>query len=274
MQTMKKTLKLHDGYDIPILGFGVYQSPPGNETFAAVKMAFEAGYRHVDTASLYDNEEDVGEAVRQSGLRRSEVFVTTKLWNSDHGYDRALKAFDESLQRLGFDYVDLYLLHWPVERKRIDSWRALIEIRNSRRARSIGVSNFTISHLEELISKTGVVPAVNQVEFSPFLFQEDLLAFCRSRQIVLEAYSPLTRGRRLNDPTLARMAKKYSRTPAQLLIRWCLEHDVVALPKSNTPSRIRENAMVFDFQIEAADLKALDSLNENFHVAWDPSDVP
>lgn len=267
------TLTLNDGHKIPLLGFGVYQSPPGRTTYESVSLALKTGYRHIDTASFYRNEADVGRAVRDCGLPRDEIFVTTKLWNSDQGYDRALKAFEHSLAELGLDYIDLYLLHWPVERRRLDSWKALAEIQRDGRCRSIGVSNYTIRHLEELISASDVIPAVNQVEFSPFLYQQELLTFCREASIVLEAYAPLTKGVRLSDPVLSRIAARHKRTPAQILIRWCIEHDVVTLPKSNTPSRIEENARVFDFELGADDLMELDSLDEGFRTSWDPTNA-
>jgi diketogulonate reductase-like aldo/keto reductase len=241
-------------------------------------LALKAGYRHIDTAALYGNEADVGRAVRDSvselGLTRESIFVTTKLWNSDHGFERAKKACRESYDRLGLGPIDLYLIHWPVARKREESWRALIDLKREGLIRSIGVSNYTIRHLQELLDTSGVVPSVNQVEFSPFLFQKELLEFCVSKGIRLEAYSPLTRGERLEDERLLKLAKKYGRTPAQLLIRWCLEHDVIVLPKSNTPARILENASVFDFTIDSRDLDEMDSWNEDYRASWDPTDAP
>jgi diketogulonate reductase-like aldo/keto reductase len=271
--TANSLIQLNDGQNLPRLGFGVYQSPPGQDTVFAVSEALRAGYRLIDTAAIYGNEADVGRAVRECGIERSGIKVTTKLWNTEQGYDSALRAFDRSLKTLGLDQVDLYLIHWPVEKKRLDSWKALIEIKKSGRAKSIGVSNFTIRHLQELLDHSGFAPAINQVEWSPFLYQAELLQFCKQHQIVLEAYSPLTRGERLTDPTIKGLALKYKKTPAQILVRWCMEHGVIPLPKSNTLSRIRENAAVFDFEIDAADVISLDSLNEDFRTSWDPSRV-
>lgn len=262
---------LNDKNSIPVLGFGVYLISPGSETFSSVTTALNAGYKHIDTASIYENEVDVGKAIKSSKIKRDELFVTTKIWNSDQGYHSALKAFENSLKKLQLDYLDLYLLHWPVYQKRIESWRALNELKVSGRCRSIGVSNFTISHLQALIDSTGIVPAVNQIEFSPFLYQRDLLLFCQNHNILVQSYSPLTAGKRLNDPTLWNISQKYKKTPAQVLIRWNLQHHLVPLPKSKTPSRVIENSMVFDFHLNDEDMKYMDSLNENFRTCWDPS---
>jgi diketogulonate reductase-like aldo/keto reductase len=265
---------MNHGGSIPVFGLGVYEAGPGRGTRDAVAEALEAGYRHIDTAAMYGNEWEVGEAIRDSDVPREEVFVTTKLWNSDHGHDRALRAFDESLDRLGFDYVDLYLLHWPVEGLRGDSWCALETIRADGRARAIGVSNYTIRHLEELLAHCNTVPAVNQVEFSPFLYQRELLSWCRDHDIRLEAYSPLTKGRKLDDETLRAVGARHGKSPAQILIRWALQRDTVVIPKSAHPGRIRENADVFDFELPPADLKTLDALDRNLHTTWDPTGAP
>ncbi|MGQ0797418.1 MAG: aldo/keto reductase [Methanobacteriota archaeon] len=265
---------LNDGRAIPALGLGVFQIPAGRATRVAVGEALAAGYRLVDTARLYGNERDVGAAVRESGLPRDDVFVTTKLWNSDHGYERALRAFEASRAALGLDYVDLYLIHWPVPGLRADSWKALVKLRDSGLCRSIGVSNYTVDHLEELLRTSDVVPAVDQVEFSPFLFQRDLLDYCVRHGIVLEAYSPLTKGARLRDPLLREMAAKYARTPAQVLLRWALQHGVVVIPKSARPERIRENARLFDFSISAKDMAVLDGLGEGYRTSWNPEGQP
>jgi diketogulonate reductase-like aldo/keto reductase len=216
----------------------------------------------------------VGEAIHSSGIPREEIFVTTKLWNDDHGYDGALRAFEESRERLGLDVVDLYLIHWPVRRLRVDSWRALEKLYRDGLCRAVGVSNYTVRHLDELLNTCEVVPAVNQVEFSPFLYQRDLLEHCHANGVRLEAYSPLTKGRRLSDPTLAEMAGRYGKTPAQVLVRWALERDVVVIPKSARPERIRENADVFDFVLEPDDLATLDGLDEGLHTSWDPTGEP
>jgi diketogulonate reductase-like aldo/keto reductase len=265
---------LNDGNKMPALGLGVWQSRAGKETRTAVATALEVGYRLIDTAKLYANERDVGAAVRASGIPREEIFVTTKLWNDDHGYESALRAFEQSRRELGFDYVDLYLIHWPVPGLRHESWKALVKLHEDGVARSIGVSNYTIRHMEEMLPSTSVPPSVNQVEFHPFLYQNQLLEFCRARSIQLEAYSPLARGRRLTHRVVTDIAAKYGRTPAQILIRWSLQHGLVVIPKSVRPDRIRENAAVFDFELKRDDMERLDSLDERSHVAWNPDTQP
>jgi diketogulonate reductase-like aldo/keto reductase len=260
--------------EIPLLGLGVFQTPPGTVTQKAVRFALEAGYRHIDTASLYGNEEDVGRAVKDSGVPREQVFVTTKLWNSDHGYDAALRACDQSLRRLGLGYIDLYLIHWPVLELRKETWRALAELQRRGACRAIGVCNYTVRHLRELLDGSEAIPDVDQVEFNPFLYQEELLRFCNGRKIQLEAYSPLTRGHRLGHPMVLEVARRYSKSPAQVMIRWSLQHGLVVIPKSVRPERIKENGEVFDFEISEADMATLDSLGEDLHVAWDPTDEP
>ncbi len=270
---IQSTTKLNTGKKIPLLGLGVYLSEPGEETRKACDYALEIGYRHIDTAAFYQNEHDVGESVRSSAIKREEVFITTKLWNKDQGYDSALKAFDKSLAKLKLDYVDLYLIHWPVEGIRHDSWRALERIYQSGGAKAIGVSNYTIRHLEELLARTPIVPAVNQVEFSVYLYQKELLDFCSKNGIILESYTPLTRGKRLKDPKLVKTAEKYGKTPAQILIRWALQAGTVVLPKSVHFERIKQNADVFDFEISKEDMVLLATFNENYRVAWDPSNI-
>jgi diketogulonate reductase-like aldo/keto reductase len=267
-------VKLRGGVEMPILGLGVWQSAPGAETRDAVLAALRAGYRLVDTARAYRNEEDVGAAIRESGVTRSEIFVTTKLWNSDHGYDATLRACDESLRRLGLEQLDLYLVHWPVEKIRQESWRAMEKLLADGKTRAIGVSNYTVAHVEELLARAKSPPAVNQVEFSPFLYQRELLAYCRENDIQLEAYGPLVRGHKLKHPVLQRIATKHGRTPAQVLVRWGIEHEVVTIPKSVHEERIRENADVFGFALDADDLAALDALDECYRTSWDPTNAP
>jgi diketogulonate reductase-like aldo/keto reductase len=223
---------------------------------------------------MYGNEKDVGEALRKSSLPREEVFITTKLWNSDHGYDKALAAFEESRKKLGLDYVDLYLIHWPVEGLRSETWKAMEKLLEQGKCRAIGVSNYMTWHLEELLSHCSTIPAVNQVEFHPYLYLKKLLDFCSSHDIQLESYSPLTKGVKLEDPKLADLASKYSKTPAQILIRWVLQHGVIVVPKSSHKERIEENAYVFDFSISTEDMNALDSFHQNFRSSWDPSRIP
>ncbi len=272
--TLRSTVTLRGGVEMPRLGLGVWQSAPGEETQRAVREALAVGYRHVDTARAYRNEADVGEAIRASGVPRREVFVTTKLWNADHGYDKALRAIDRSLASLGLEQVDLYLIHWPVEGLRGDTWRALEKILADGKARAIGVSNYTIRHLDELLARAKVAPAVNQVEFSPFLHQKALLAHCRKHGIQLEAYGPLVRAHRMDHPVVVAVARKHARTPAQVLLRWGLQHDLVVIPKSVRPERIRENADVYGFSLDAADMAELDALDEGYRTSWDPTDVP
>jgi len=272
--SIRSTVKLRNGVEMPILGLGVWQSAPGDETRRAVAAALAAGYRHVDTARAYRNEADVGAAIRESGVPRGEVFVTTKLWNADHGYDKALRAVDKSLESLGLEQVDLYLVHWPVEGLRRETWRAMEKILADGKARAVGVSNYTIRHLDELLGHAKVPPAVDQVEFSPFLFQRGLLEHCRRSGVQLEAYGPLVRGHKMEHPVLAELARKHARTPAQVLLRWGIQHEVVVIPKSVRPERIRENADPFGFALDAGDMAALDGLDEGYRTSWDPTEVP
>jgi methylglyoxal/glyoxal reductase len=265
-----QTLPMTGGGQIPQLGLGVWQTPRGL-TREAVLSALRVGYRHIDTASIYGNEADVGRGVHDSGLARSELFVTTKLWNDDQGYDAALRAFDTSTKRLGLDYVDLYLLHWPVAGKRLDSWRALEKLHAEGRARAIGVSNFLVPHLRELLAHAKVAPMVNQLELTPFLQRREAVELCRQHDIVLEAYSPLTRGERLSDPVLVSIAQRVARTPAQVLLRWGIQKGFVVLPKSTRAARIEENAQLFDFALDDAAMEQLDGLEENLVTGWDPA---
>ncbi|PTL79277.1 aldo/keto reductase [Vitiosangium sp. GDMCC 1.1324] len=271
---LQSTVKLNNGVEIPRLGLGVFRAPRGEVTRQAVRAALAAGYRHIDTARIYGNERDVGAAVRESALPREDIFVTTKLWNEDQGYDSTLRACERSLKDLGLEYVDLYLVHWPVPGRRLESWRAMEKLLAEGKCRAIGVSNFLEHHLDQLLAHSQVVPAVNQVEQHPFLHQPSLLRYCASKGIAVEAYSPLTKGLRLGDPRVVEIARKYGKSPAQVLIRWCLEHDLVVIPKSVHEERIRENANVFDFSLSPEDLRRLDAMNEDLYTGWDPTDVP
>jgi diketogulonate reductase-like aldo/keto reductase len=272
--TVEPVARLNNGVVIPRLGLGVYQSPPGQVTQKAVEYALKIGYRHIDTARIYNNESDVGAALRKSGVKREEVFITTKLWNSDHGYESALRACDASLKRLGLKYLDLYLIHWPVPELRNESWTALTKLLKDGKVRSIGVSNYTIQHLTELLGDAEVTPMVNQVEFSPFLYQKQLLDYCEQKKIQLEAYSPLTQGAKLNHPKVQQIAKKHDKTPAQVLLRWSLQHNLVTIPKSVHEERIKENSLVFDYTLTPDDMRVLDALDENFRNSWDPTNMP
>lgn len=233
-----------------------------------VRYALELGYRHIDTAKIHGNEIDVGIAVRESRINREEIFITTKLWNSDQGYDKTLSAFENSLQRLGLSYVDLYLIHWPVQGKILETWKAMIKILKVGKARAIGVSNYSIAELKETIQTSDIIPAINQVEFHPFLYQKDLLDFCKNNRIQIESYSPLTRGKKLNHPLVKAISNKYGKTTAQILIKWNLQHGLVVIPKSIHENRILENSQVFDFRIEEKDMEALNSLNVNLQTIF------
>jgi len=272
--TLESAAVLNDERLMPKLGIGVYDIAAGGSCMRAVLDALEVGYRHIDTATFYGNESDVGRAVRESGIPRERLFVVTKLWNSDQGYASAVKACELSLSRLGLNYIDLYLIHWPEPGKRLDSWRALVELRARGKCKSIGVSNYTVAHLQELMDNSDVVPAVNQVEFSPFLYQRQLLEFCRAHRIQVEAYCPLTRGRKLRDRTLSMIARKHAKTPAQVLLRWALQHDVVVIPKSQHRARVEENAKLFGFTLDCEDMSVLDRLDEGFRTSWDPTSIP
>lgn len=266
--TLNSTAKLNNGIQIPRLGLGAYQIPPGKTTINAVKYALKVGYKHIDTAKVYGNESDVGKALKDSDIKREDIFITTKVWNSDQGYDSTLRAFEASLKRLGQSYVDLYLIHWPVQRKIIETWKAMVQLLKNGKVRTIGVSNYSINELKETIQNSDIIPAINQVEFHPFLYQKDLLEFCKSNTIQLEAYSPLTRGKRLDNLDVIKMGEKYNKTPAQILMRWSLQHDLVVIPKSSHTKRILENSQVFDFNIDQKDMELLNSLNENLHTVF------
>jgi 2,5-diketo-D-gluconate reductase A len=255
-------LDLGDGRKIPQLGFGVFQVPP-EQTVDAVLHALQTGYRAIDTAAAYQNEAQVGEAIARSGLEREEVFVTTKLWNDDQGRDKTLRAFERSLERLGQDYVDLYLIHWPVPNKDlyVETWETLVELRADGRARSIGVSNFQIDHLERIIEATDVVPVVNQIELHPRFQQSELRLFHTQRGILTEAWSPLGQGAILDDDTVIQIAEQKDRTPAQVILRWHIQLGNVVIPKSVTPERIEENAQIFDFELGEEDIAAITELD-------------
>jgi diketogulonate reductase-like aldo/keto reductase len=239
-----------------------------------VRKALAAGYRHIDTAQIYGNEQAVGQAVRDSGLPRDEVFVTTKLWNEFQRPGAVQPAVERSIETLGLGAPDLMLLHWPVAGQRLAAWAELERLREAGVLRAIGVSNFMVRHLQELLAHARTVPAVNQVELSPFLQQRDVRALCRAHGIVVQAYSPLTKGRRLDHPVLARIARELQRSPAQVLLRWGLQQGVVVLPKSTRPARIRENLALFDFELSAGHMAALDELEENLVTGWNPQSAP
>ena len=267
-------MEMNDGYKIPVVGLGTWKSEPGEATYKAVLDSINAGYRHIDTARAYDNEADVGRAVQDADINRKDLFITTKLWNRHQGYDEAIEACEKSLARLGCDYIDLYLIHWPLKDKRNESWRALIELQKKGLCRSIGVSNFTIDNLKELEDKFEVIPAANQVEFHPYHYQKDLLEYCNSKNIIIEAYSPLVHAKRMDEERLVAISEEIGKTPAQILIRWAMQRGMVVLPKSVNESRIVENFSVFDFEISDSLMKRLDNLDERYVTCWDPHNPP
>ena len=258
------TIQLNDGSEIPQLGFGVFQIEP-RETVEAVRQALEVGYRHIDTAEMYGNEREVGEAIRASGLDRAEVFVTSKLNNGAHRPDDARAAFDRTLSALGFDYVDLFLIHWPLptlyDGDYVATWRTLEGFKENGRARSIGVSNFQVEHVERLAAETDVVPAVNQIELHPYFQNREVSAYGEEHGIATEAWSPIAQGAVLDDPAITEIAERLERTPAQVVLRWHIQHGYIAFPKSVTPERIRENFALFDFELEPGDMERIDSLD-------------
>ncbi|WP_019006880.1 aldo/keto reductase [Cohnella laeviribosi] len=263
------TVELLNGVEMPRLGLGVWRTPAGEDTERAVRAALAAGYRSIDTASLYGNEADVGRAIRSSGIPREQIFVTTKVWNTEQGYDRTLEAFENSLSRLGLDYVDLYLVHWPVKDKYKETYRALETLYEMGKVRAIGVSNFHIHHLEDLMGSCKIKPMVNQVELHPQLTQKPLLAFCNREGIQVESWRPLMQGR-LDSPLLKELADKYGKTPAQIVIRWHLQLGLVTIPKSVRAERIAENADVFDFRLSHEDMLRIDGMNEDKRYGQDP----
>ncbi len=259
MSLSTRTILLNNGVEMPILGLGVWQMEDGPETEQAVRWALETGYRHIDTAKLYGNERSVGKAVRESGILREEIFVTTKLLPTN--FFNPEKAFEKSLLRLGIEYIDLYLIHWPTPLMPKSVWQALERIYESKRVRAIGISNYGIGDIEKLLEYARVTPAVNQIKFSPFDYSEEILRCCRMYNIALEAYSPLTRGSQLDHPVIVKLGNMYKKTPAQIMIRWCIEHGVIVIPKSSRKERIKENADVFDFEISSEDMRTLDGLS-------------
>lgn len=262
---------LNNGVKMPLLGLGVYDMYK-KEAEQAVLWALETGYRLIDTAAMYQNETEIGNAVRQSGIERTDIFITTKVHDNDHGFDKTLYAFDLSMEKLNCDYIDLYLVHWPLKATRKDTWKALERLYTEGAVRAIGVANYLVPFLEELETYSNIIPAVNQVEFSPYLYLKDLHEYCQNRQIQLQAYTPLIRGQKMNDPKLVAFAQKYNKTAAQIILRWALQHGVSTIPKSANLKRIQENFDVFDFAISLDDMLLVDDFDENFRVVEDPMD--
>ena len=267
---LKGTFELHNGIKMPYFGLGVYLSEDGQEVINAVKWALEAGYRHIDTAAIYDNEKGVGEGIKQSEINREDIFVVSKVWNADQGYESTLKAFNESLERLDLEYLDLYLIHWPVKGKYKDTWRALEHLYRQKKIRAIGVSNFLKHHLEDLLLSVEIVPMVNQMEFHPYLVQQDLIDYCNNHQIQYEAWSPLMQGHIFNLDSIKEMGKKYGKSTAQVVLRWDLQKGVVTIPKSVKKERIIANADIFDFELSKADMAYLDGLEKSKRFGPDP----
>ncbi|MCK1984573.1 MULTISPECIES: aldo/keto reductase [Peribacillus] len=268
-----ETITLHNGVKMPQLGFGVFKVKNGNETVESVKKAIEVGYRAIDTAAIYENEEGVGQAIRECGVPREELFITSKVWNTEQGYETTLQAFDDSLNRLGLEYLDLYLIHWPGKDKYLETWRALEKLYKDGKVKSIGVSNFHVHHLENLLANSEVKPVVNQIELHPLLTQVEIREYCAKHEIKVESWSPLGRGNLLEEPTINHIAKKHGKSSAQVLIRWHLQHDLVVIPKSITPSRIEENAQVFDFSLSLNEMNQIDALNKNERFGSNPDEL-
>ncbi|WP_138269460.1 aldo/keto reductase [Anaerofustis stercorihominis] len=268
MNKLTDTFKLNNGIDIPCIGYGTFQTPDGKSVEDGVKEALKIGYRHIDTAYFYQNEKGVGKAIRESGIKREDIFVTSKLWNSDRGYESAKAAFEKTMDNLGLEYLDLFLIHWPAIKKQFDNaeeinaetWKAFEEIYETGRVKAIGLSNFLPHHIDELMKTAKIKPMVNQIEFHPGFAQIETAKYCLENDIVVEAWSPLGRKEVLENETLVELAKKYNKSTAQICIRWVLQHDILPLPKSVTPSRILENSQVFDFEISEDDMKTIDNI--------------
>ena len=264
---------LRNGSKIPVVGFGTWEITPNDKAESMVAAALKAGYRHIDTAKIYGNEQGVGKAIRESGIARSDIFVTTKLWNDAQSYDAAMAACYESLNNLGLEYLDLYLIHWPKTTGRHDAWKAFEELQVNGKVRSIGVSNYTVKHLQELIDQGGEMPAVDQVEFHPFIYQQQkpLLEFCHEHDIVLEAYSPLSRLSDTNSPEINDIAEKYEKSPQQIVLRWCLEQGALPLPRSTSSGHLGDNLELFDFKLSEDDMVILNGISDGKRVTWDPA---
>lgn len=274
VKNLKDTTTLHNGVKMPWFGIGVFKVEEGPELVNAVKTAIKHGYRSVDTAAIYENEEGVGkgiqEGLKEAGISREELFVTSKVWNADLGYESTIAAYETSLKKLGLEYLDLYLIHWPVEGKYKDAWRALETLYKEGRVKAIGVSNFQIHHLEELMKDAEIKPMINQVEYHPRLTQKALKAFCQDNEIQLEAWSPLMQGQLLDNEVLQEIANKHNKSVAQVILRWDLQNGVVTIPKSTKEHRIIENANVFDFELTTEEMEIIDGLNQNLRIGPDP----
>jgi len=271
---LSKRVSLNNQVNMPWLGLGVFQVEDPQQCVACCRYAIEKGYRAIDTAALYNNEKAVGQAVRECGLPREDLFITSKVWNSDIRAGKVLQGFESSLSKLGLDYVDLYLLHWPIPAKNVEAWKVLEQLHQDGRIRAIGVSNYMEDHLQELIDHTDVIPAINQIEFHPYLRSSSLLEFCSRHDIRVEAWSPLMQaGVVFQDPVLQQIAKKHSKSVAQVILRWDLQTGVVTIPKSSKEARIVENASIFDFELDAQDMHAIDALDKGQRIGPEPHDI-
>ncbi|WP_245831024.1 aldo/keto reductase [Sediminibacillus massiliensis] len=269
--SLTTTTKLHNGVEIPSVGLGVYKMAE-NEVYESVKTALELGYRHIDTASFYENEEGVGRAIKDSGIPREEIFVTTKVWNDEQGFVETLEAFHRSLTKLGLDYVDLYLVHWPVSDKYKDTWRALEKVYGDGKARAIGVSNFLPHHLDDLMRDSEIMPMINQIELHPQLSQVETREFCKQHNIAVEAWSPIAKGTYLDHPVLQEIAEKYNKTAAQIILRWDFQNEIITIPKSVRKERQRENADIFDFELTQDDIDKINSMDNDNRLGLHPDD--
>lgn len=266
-------VNLHNGVEMPAFGLGVYKVEEGSQIEETINTALNLGYRLIDTASFYKNEEGVGRAISSSGIPREDLFITTKVWNSEQGYESTLKAFEDSIEKLGIEYLDLYLVHWPVKGKYIETWRALEKLYSEGKVRAIGVSNFKVHHLQDLLGQCSEKPAVNQVELHPLLSQQELRDYCQKHNIRVEAWSPLSRGRFLDEPLLRQIAASHGKTSAQVILRWHLQNHIIPIPKSVTPSRLKENAELFDFELSQEEMKVINGLNKNQRFGADPDHI-
>ncbi|WP_339227171.1 aldo/keto reductase [Oceanobacillus sp. FSL K6-2867] len=267
---LQDTVTLNNGVEIPGFGLGVYKVEDGKTTVNAVKAALNYGYRSIDTASFYNNELGVGQAIREADIPREELFITSKVWNDEQGYESTLEACERSLNKLGLDYLDLYLIHWPVKGKYKETWRAMEKLYNDKKVRAIGVCNFHVHHLQDLLMDSYVQPVINQVEFHPHLSQAELREFCAKENIQLEAWSPLKRGQLLEEPALKEIAKKHGKTTAQIILRWDIQHNVITIPKSITEERIKSNADIFDFSLSESDMEKINGMNINDRAGTNP----
>ncbi|GED01868.1 aldo/keto reductase [Bacillus atrophaeus] len=271
--SLKDTVKLHNGVEMPRFGLGVFKVENGSEATESVKAAIKNGYRSIDTAAIYKNEEGVGAGIKESGVARDELFITSKVWNEDQGYETTLAAFEKSLERLELDYLDLYLIHWPGKDKYKDTWRALEKLYKDGKVRAIGVSNFQVHHLEELLKDAEIKPMVNQVEFHPCLTQVELREYCKKQGIQVEAWSPLMQGQLLDNEVLKQIAEKHNKSVAQVILRWDLQQDVITIPKSIKEHRIIENADIFDFVLSQEDIEKINALNKDERVGPNPDEL-